>query len=177
MTSSEVGPAEAAPVAPAAPVLTEGHLHPGVLFLRFLDGVRGSALLAVLALISGSLQLAVLVLLWFVLTMAHAVARYVTFRYRLTTDELVTTEGILQRQERRIPVNRIQDVSFEQSILRRMLGLVVVSVETASGKGAEAKLDSLGRRQAAALREALLLQRDPRRRPGSRASPIVWCTA
>lgn len=163
MTSSDpVQPSPAgAPPAGTAParVLLDGHLHPGILLLSFLDAVRGSLVLGLFALLSGSAWFLGLVVTMFVLSLGYALARYITFRYRLTEDELITTEGILHRQERRIPINRIQDLGFEQSILRRMLGLVVVSVETASGDTAEAKLDSLGRPQALALREVLLRQR------------------
>lgn len=160
MTSSEIeGSAVEGVAPPPARDLIAGHLHPGMLFLRFLDALRGSLVLGLLALLGQSLWLGGLVITMFVLTLTYALARYVTFRYRLTEDELITSEGILHRQERRIPINRIQDLSFEQSILRRVLGLVVVSVETASGQGTEARLDSLGKREAALLREALLQQR------------------
>lgn len=138
----------------------DGHLHPGMLLLSFLDAVRGSLLLALFALVTQSVWMGGLVVMMFVVTMTYAVVRFVTFRYRLTENELITNQGILHRQERRIPINRVQDLGFEQSLLRRMLGLVVVSVETASGESAEAKLDSLGRPQAHALREILMQQRE-----------------
>ena len=156
MTSSDA-PNDGFPSAPEVgpEVLASGHLHPGMLFLRFLDGLRGVLLPIGLGLITQTWWLAALGGAWFVLTMAYALARYVTFQYVLTTEELVTREGILHRQERRIPVNRIQDLSFESTLIRRFFGLVVVSVETASGTGAEASLDSLGRVRAEQLREAL----------------------
>lgn len=160
MTSSEPAPPSVGGEPQrAAPTLVAGHLHPALLLLAFLDAVRSSALLGVFAVLSGSPWLIGFVVMLFVLTMTYAIVRYVTFRYRLTAEELITTEGILHRQERRIPINRVQDLGFEQSILRRVLGLVVVSVETASGQGVEARLDSLGVREAAALREVLLRQR------------------
>jgi putative membrane protein len=162
MTASEAPPGGSAPESRArepAVQLAGGHLHPGMLFLNFLDGLRSSALLAVLAFFSGSMVFGGLVVVAFVAHMTWSVIRFVTFKYRLTTEELVTTEGILHRQERRIPINRIQDLSFEQSLMRRLFGLVVVAVETASGTRAEAKLDSLGRAEAEHLREVLLRQR------------------
>lgn len=140
---------------PAPEVLAHGHLHPAMLFLRFLEGLRAALLPALVALVTRESWFAVVAILVFLLTLISAVVRYATFEYRLDVEELVTREGILNRQERRIPVNRIQDLSFEQSLLRRALGLVVVSVETASGKGAEARLDSLARRDAERMREAL----------------------
>ncbi len=172
MTSSDAAPEPApepmpTPTPTATPgvepiVLARGHLDPLVLGLRFLDGLRGSILPVILGLATGEYWLLVAAGVFFVLSMLHALVRYVTFEYRLTTDELITREGILERRERRIPQNRIQDLSFEATLLRRMLGLVVVSVETASGQGAEARLDSLSRRDGEQLREALLAVRTSR---------------
>ncbi len=139
---------------PDLPVLAQGHLHPAILFLRFLDGVRRMAFLVVVGLLVNELFL-ILALLPFLMQMLYGLAAYLSVQYRLTRAELVVRDGILHRQERRIPVDRIQDLAFEATLLRRALGLVVVRVETASGKAAEATLDSLGRAAAAQLREVL----------------------
>ncbi|MCC6783244.1 MAG: PH domain-containing protein [Planctomycetes bacterium] len=167
--------ASAAEPAPRARrVLASGHLHPAVLVLKLVDALRQAALPLVIAFVAKASALAIAVAVLALVGLVFAIARYVSFRYELDADELVTREGILQRQERRIPVDRIQDLSFESTLLRRMLGLVVVSVETASGQGAEARLDSLGRREGAMLREVLLRLRDPAQ-PGeaTRASPAA----
>ncbi|MEM7198877.1 MAG: PH domain-containing protein [Planctomycetota bacterium] len=161
MTSSEVAASSEAPP-PAPRVIAEGHLHPGMLFLRLLDGLRQAIVPVAFAVIAQQLWLLVAVGMYFVLAMGMALARYLTFEYRLTDDELITTEGILHRQERRIRVSRIQDLSFESTIVRRLCGLVVVSVETASSQGAEAVLDSLSRARAEQLREALYRARAER---------------
>jgi putative membrane protein len=150
MTPSEPVPGAAPPRVHAA-----GHLHPGMLFVRFADGLRQSILPILVSVIAQEVWLAVAAGVFFVLGLVHAVVRYLTFQYRLTDEELVTTEGVLHRQERRIPIDRIQDLSFESTLLRRVLQLVVVQVETASGQGAEARLDSLSRGDAARLREVL----------------------
>jgi putative membrane protein len=97
--------------------------------------------------------------LLFVAQLGYAVARYLTLEYTLTADELRIREGLLERQERRIPLDRIQDLGFESTILRRALGLAVVLVETASGRGVEARLDALSRADADHLREVLLAAR------------------
>lgn len=163
MTSSEElaaaeppGPPQDPPPPSAdAPVRIAGHLHPGMLFLRLFDGLRQALLPLILALVTQQLWIAGVAAFYFLVTMVYAVARYVTFQYRLTDEELITTEGILHRQERRLPVERIQDLNFESTLLRRIFGLVVVSVETASGQGSEARLDSLSRPLAEHLRETL----------------------
>jgi putative membrane protein len=155
-------------------VLAAGHLHPGMLFLRFVDGLRQAVLPVLIGLLTGTLWITIAAGVFFVLSMVWAVARYLTFQYRLTAQELVTTEGILHRQERRIPVSRVQDLSFESTLVRRIFGLVVVSVETASAQGAEAKLDSLSRRDAERLREALYRSRGQATPAAAPAERLVY---
>ncbi len=161
MTSSD--PQPPLPIDPGVasppPAIVAGHLHPGMLFLRFLDGLRQMIIPCAIAAIADLPWLIIAAIAFFMLAMIHAFARYITFQYRLTEEELITTEGILHRQERRIPINRVQDLSFESTIVRRIFGLVVVSVETASSQGAEARFDSLSRRNAERLREALFQTR------------------
>ncbi len=159
MSSEAPAPLEPLEQQPPSQILAHGHLHPGILFLRFVDALRQILVPMIFAYLvgEGGIQVFILVaaLGMFCLNMLYSLVRFMTYRYVLTTDELVTTWGILHRQERRIPVNRIQDLSFEQTLVRRMVGLVVVTVETAAGEGAEARMDSLGRADAARLRQAL----------------------
>jgi putative membrane protein len=159
MTVSE--PAGGAGPAGGVQTLLAGHLHPAVLLLRLLDGLRQALIPLLLGIAVDRLFLALGGFL-FVLHLAHGVVRYLTYSYTLTEAELVTREGILHRQERRIPIDRVQDLAFEATLLRRFLGIAVVLVETASGKGAEAVLDSLGRAEAEQLREVLLRARAAR---------------
>lgn len=143
---------------PAAAVLAKGHLHPAILLLRLLDALRQAALPLVLG-IAVNRWFLVLAIVLFVVHLGYSLARYLTLEYTLTAQELRVREGLLERQERRIPLDRIQDLGFESTILRRVLGLTVVLVETASGRGVEARLDALSRPDADHLREILLAAR------------------
>ena len=157
------GPTPSAPPPPRreAPVLARGHLHPAVLLLRLLDALRQTAFLLVFGLVFERWFLVAAIVV-FLVQLGYAVARYLTLEYSLTTEELRIREGILERQERRIPLDRIQDLGFESTILRRVLGLTVVLVETASGRGVEARLDALARADADHLRDVLLAARSDR---------------
>ena len=160
LPSSAEGPAslttaEVASDADAATVLARGHLHPAVLLLRLLGAIRQNAFPLFLGIAFEPWFLAAALGL-FVLQLGYAVVRYLTLEYTLTPEELRIREGLLHRQERRIPLDRIQDLGFESSLLRRALGLTVVMVETASGRGVEARLDALSRGDAEHLREVLL---------------------
>ncbi len=150
--------APAAPTAPA-PVLARGHLHPAILLLRLVDALRQAVFPVVFGLVLQQWLFVGIGAALFVFHLGYALARYLTLEFTLTGDELRVREGLLERQERRIPLDRIQDLGFESTILRRALGLTVVLVETASGRGVEAQLDALSREQAEHLREVLLAAR------------------
>ncbi len=165
---SEAGEPSFAPPA-AAPVLARGHLHPLVLLLRLLDAVQQVLFLAIFGLVTQHLWLLVAAGVLFLIRLGTSLARYLTLEYVLTSDELRIREGILERQERRIPLDRIQDLGFESTILRRLLGLTVVLVETASGRGVEARFDALSRLDADHLREVLL----EARRNRLQATPVT----
>jgi putative membrane protein len=139
-------------------VLAKGHLHPAILLLRLIDALRQVMFPVILGVLSNSWFL-VAALALFVIQLSYSVVRYLTLEYTLTPEELRIREGLLHRQERRIPLDRIQDLGFESTLLRRALGLSVVMVETASGRGVEAKLDALSRADAEHLREVLMAAR------------------
>ncbi len=145
--------------APAAPVLAKGHLHPAILLLHLFDGMRQAVVPVLFGIVLKLWWLVAFGVVAFVMRLGYAIARYLTLDYTLTSDELRVREGLLHRQERRIPLDRIQDLGFESTILRRALGLAVVLVETASGTGVEARLDALSRADAEHLRDVLLAAR------------------
>ncbi len=67
-----------------------------------------------------------------------AVVKYVVFRYRFASDEMVVCDGILTRTERHIPYARIQNIDLVQNPLHRFFQVAMVRVETASGSKPEA---------------------------------------
>ena len=86
---------------------------------------------------------------------------WMMFRYALTERELVIRSGVISRQERVVPLERIQSVDLEEAPLERVLGIVRVRVETAATGSSEAKIElhSLGRDAAQALRSQLVTTR------------------
>jgi uncharacterized membrane protein YdbT with pleckstrin-like domain len=61
--------------------------------------------------------------------------RWLTTKYVLTTDRLVIRSGILARHGRDIPLNRINDVSFTETVFERMLRSGTLVVESAGERG------------------------------------------
>ena len=53
----------------------------------------------------------------------------------LTSDRLITRSGIIAKHSREIPLERINDVTFTQSVLERVLGAGDLLVESAGERG------------------------------------------
>lgn len=121
------------------------HLHPHWLTLvapifTFLVTVAiGSYLVAVVP--AGSAQhwlrgavgiLVLLVLVWLVLA---PVLRWKTTHYVITTHRVLIRTGVLSHVGRDIPLQRINDVAFEQTLLDRVIRAGTLQVESAGESG------------------------------------------
>ncbi len=72
-----------------------------------------------------------------------AVLRYWFFRFRVTGDRILIRQGILKKTALDLPMDRIQAVNVERSLIDRLLGLVKVSVDTAGSGAVEAVIPSV----------------------------------
>lgn len=61
--------------------------------------------------------------------------RWVTTTYTLTNRRFVMRHGILSRSGRDIPLTRVNDVSFQHSLIQRMLGTGTLIVESGGEHG------------------------------------------
>lgn len=77
------------------------------------------------------------------------------FTYQVEAKEIRIKSGLLNRNNRSIPFDRIQDVSLEQKLLSRLLGLTTVRFETGSGGGEDGALDALKLSNGEALRDVI----------------------
>jgi uncharacterized membrane protein YdbT with pleckstrin-like domain len=108
---------------------------------------------------------ALVVLLWLV---AAPFLRWMTTTYTLTDRRLITRTGILTRRGHDIPVNRINDVSYEHSLVDRLLGCGTLVVSDASERG-QVRLPDVPRVEQVHLQLSnLLFGADLRRGPGER---------
>ena len=78
-----------------------------------------------------ALALAVVALLLFLVRFAQ----WVTTDFVLTTDRLIYRKGIVSRHGREIPLERVNDVSFEQSLFQRMMQAGDLMVESGGERG------------------------------------------
>jgi len=76
-------------------------------------------------------------------------------RYRIGTSDVRLEQGIISRSARSVPYDRIQDVSLEQKLIPRLLGLVEVKFETGAGGKEELKLALVSEDEGERLRETV----------------------
>lgn len=63
------------------------------------------------------------------------IAQWATTHFVLTTDRLITRHGIIAKHSREIPLERINDVAFSQSVIERFLGAGDLLIESAGERG------------------------------------------
>ncbi len=71
---------------------------------------------------------------WLALAVVPGLRWYFTL-FVLTSDRLITRSGIVAKHSREIPLERINDVAFNQSVLDRILGAGDLLVESAGERG------------------------------------------
>jgi uncharacterized membrane protein YdbT with pleckstrin-like domain len=73
---------------------------------------------------------------WIVFAVVPAIRwRYTLFV--LTSDRLITRTGVIAKHSKEIPLERINDIAFNQSIIERMLGAGDLLIESAGERGQE----------------------------------------
>lgn len=136
-----------------------GRLHPLaiLLVLRRFVGAWILPLLVVALTWHGGLAIPGLALI-VVAGLAYGVLTWLRFTYAVVGDRLEIRQGVLERKVRVVPVARIRGVDVSAPALHRLLGLVRVEVEAASGGStrAELTLAAVTRAEGEALRLRLL---------------------
>jgi putative membrane protein len=141
-----------------------GALHPAAVGV-WSTGQLG-ALVFLLVLNPSSLVIFLPLLLAFV---AASAVRWRRFRWELTPTALIIEQGLLNRQRRVIPLERIQSVDLVRRLSHRLFGVVGVQVEAIGGGETEGQLDALRPAVAGRLRAQLLAGRAAAR--GDRPPP------
>jgi len=133
----------------------QGRLHPLTLAFAFFKAGRNFLPLIPLLIFGSGVWSLPVVLVFIVMSLAQALIRYFTFSYAIEGGDLVIRKGIIERTERHIPLDRVQEIQVEQGILHRIFGVVDAVIETAGGQGPEASLSVLSRAEVERLRRAV----------------------
>ena len=113
-------------------------LATGSLFRGLLVVVAGIALYGILLFANVEFPwVALLLIPAGLLLMVYAYVRHRSTRYAITTNEVYRKEGLLSRQVTSLRVDRIQNTSYKQSFLERLLSYGDVHIDTAGTGGTE----------------------------------------
>src|ERR1700687_1522761 len=96
--------------------------------------------------------------------------RWQSTTYTLTDQRIKIETGVFGRQEKIIPIDRVQDCTTRMSLLGRMLGYGRVEVDAAGAQGAEV-LEHLP--DPGSFRDQVFMQSEKRRGGGPAAAPAM----
>ena len=148
-------------------------LHPMTLVQRFLLSLPAFVLILLPLLRSpesADFVPVLILIIYGVLALPLIFLRYFRFRYHITRTEIVIQSGIFTRQNRSIPIERIQNIEIEQAILPRLFGTAKVKIETAGSAKTEGVLEFVSVRRAHQIRDVIRTyqqeQTEPAPEPG-----------
>ena len=78
-----------------------------------------------------ALVLVLVSLIWLIVRYAN----WATTNFVVTTDRLIHRSGVISKQGKEIPLERLNDVSFRKTLLERMLGAGDLLIESAGEQG------------------------------------------
>ena len=84
------------------------------------------------AVVWGALAIGVLVLVWYPL---RAFVAWATSNFAVTTDRIIHREGFIAKRTMEIPLEAINDIRFQQSVVERIVGAGDIIVQSASEFG------------------------------------------
>src|SRR5215204_2721925 len=140
-------------------------LHPAAMLIAAIKTVRrwigAAAIPAIAAIAGGGWEMMTLIFtVVFVIVAGSALWGFLSWRattYEVSGGAFHLRHGVLQKNERTIPLEHVQSVDTVQGIIQRLFGVVEVRVETAGGGANEpdASLSALDRGAAEALRREI----------------------
>src|SRR5919112_5214828 len=168
----------------AAEDFGERRLHPVGMMLAALGTIRrwigAAAFPGIAALINGQFGMRTLFLVLLIAALISAfsavwgVLSWRATTYRVSGGAVHLKRGVLQKSERSLPLERIQNVNTVQGIVQRLFGVVEVRVEAAGGgEEPEISLPALSKDAARTLREELTSARRTSPEASGEPSPAV----
>jgi len=143
---------------PLGAVREPQRLHPFTLLLRFLTSLPALALILLPTLTNNDAEIWLPLFfgaVYGLIAVPAIILQYLRFSYRISPKQIVIQSGVLRRQNRSIPIERIQNVEIEQQLLARMLNLAQVRLETAGSASTEASIQYVSVPQAQKIRAAV----------------------
>ncbi len=118
----------------------------------------------------GGLAAGAAAVLLFAVLVLPRVATWATTHFVLTTDRLIYRHGLIAKYSKEIPLERLNDVTFSQSLFERMIGAGDLSIESA-GEHGQSKFDDIRRPEAVQLEIYRQMEANQQRMTGGPARP------
>ncbi len=108
-----------------------------------------------------------------ILLIIHSILYYQTFRFHIDNQHFILRKGYLSRKNLTIPLDRIQNVNTNQSLLQQLLNVMSVEIETAGTSKTELKIHALSKVVATQLAMELSRYREAKQpdHPGDEPKP------
>lgn len=139
--------------------VADRRLHPATLFIRFIkrapEFVLGLPALIGFASDANMRKILLIAAVGATVSFAASLMSWLRFRYGVGERDILIESGVLNRQRRTIPFDRIQDIDIEQRFLARLLGTAKVRIETGGGGKDEGSLDTIHLAEAHRIREVI----------------------
>ena len=89
-----------------------------------------------------------------------SVLTYFRFYFQIEDGAFIIDKGVLKRTKTNIPFERIQTINLQQNIVHQIFGVVSLEIDTAGAKKSELTIDALKKKDAEALRQFILEEKD-----------------
>ena len=83
------------------------------------------------------------------------VLQYWRFSYRIEPKQIVIQSGVFNRQNRSIPIERVQNIQIQQNLFAQIVGIAKVQIQTAGSTSTEGALEYVGLKQSHRIRQAI----------------------
>ena len=93
------------------------------------------------------------------MALLQPVLAYMTWRYSMDDQLLIARYGILFREEKTIPISRLQHVDLRRGPIERLFSLATLVVFTAGTEGATFRVPGLSVARAQEMRDRILAAR------------------
>ena len=81
---------------------------------------------------------------------------YLNYQFYIKKDALCLDHGVFKKSNLEIPFYRIQNISIEQNIIQRIVGVVGLRIDTAGAKSSEVRIKALSEKKANDLKRELI---------------------
>jgi len=136
----------------------ERRLHPLTIFYRAIISLPGLAFPLYLAFMNKDSQewfFIVLTIVFALVAFPFNFLSYYYFTFLIKKDEIIIKHGVLSRNQRNIPIERVQNVDITQNFLQQMLNIAKVEIQTAGGTETEGLLEYVSKKDAEEIRDVI----------------------